>query len=152
MYVRLREIESPLYLPSLLYIIIWVATIAVSRETRGERKCAMTNREFFSAIASNTELSTEMREFAEAAISKLDAKNAAAKSRVTKADKAVIDRREAVKAALTEKLQTRDELAAIVGCSPAQVNGAMTVLVKEGIAVKEAVKANKTSHMAYRLA
>lgn len=112
----------------------------------------MTNREFFSAIASNTELSTEMREFAEAAISKLDAKNAAAKSRVTKADKAVIDRREAVKAALTEKLQTRDELAAIVGCSPAQVNGAMNVLVKEGIAVKEAVKANKTSHMAYRLA
>ena len=102
----------------------------------------MTNREFYSKIASMTNIDAELVEFAADAIAKLDATNekrkiaAAEKAAVKQAEKAPI--REALMAVLNDEPATATELIAAAGLDikPASVPSLLRPFVESGDVVK----------------
>ena len=106
----------------------------------------MTNREFYSKIASMTNIDAELTEFAADAIAKLDATNekrkasAAVKAAEKQAEKAPI--RAALFEAMTAEPQTATELIAAAGLDikPASVPSLLRPFVDEGSVLKVDVK------------
>ena len=102
----------------------------------------MTNREFYSKIASMTNIDAELVEFAADAIAKLDATNekrkaaSAVKAAEKQAEKAPI--REALIAVLNDEPATATELIAAAGLDikPASVPSLLRPLVESGDVVK----------------
>lgn len=109
-------------------------------------KTAMTNREFFTAIAAVEALPVELREFATASIEKLDHTNELRKEAVAKksaekaAEKAPI--REAVVACITDEPKTATILIAEAGVEikPQAVPSLLKGLVEDGTLNKVDVK------------
>ena len=98
----------------------------------------MTNREFYTAIASMTNVPAELVEFATDALAKLDARNEKARSKPRKADPAVTARKDAVAEFVLshEGEFTADEIAEILGLTAPQVSSAMRVYVAGGKVTK----------------
>ncbi len=102
----------------------------------------MTNREFYSKIASMTNIDAELVEFASDAIAKLDATNekrkaaSAVKAAEKQAEKAPI--REALIAVLNDEPATATELIAAAGLDikPASVPSLLRPFVESGYVVK----------------
>lgn len=100
----------------------------------------MTQREFYNAIV-NADVATEIKDFATAAIAKLDARNEARKTKVSPKKEA----NEALKAQIVEKAETEVQYTAATigeefGISTQKAAQLMTQLVKEGKFVKTEVK------------
>lgn len=106
----------------------------------------MTNREFYVAIVNGTELTEEMKAFAEEAIVKLDAVNskrretAEAKRAEKEAEKAPI--REAIMAVITDEPKTATTLIAEAGVEikPQSIPSLLKPLVESGVLEKVDVK------------
>lgn len=106
----------------------------------------MTNREFYSKIASMTDIDAELVEFATDAIAKLDATNekrkasAAVKAAEKQAEKAPI--RAALMEAMTSEPQTATELIVAAGLDvkPASVPSLLRPFVDTGAVLKVDVK------------
>ena len=100
----------------------------------------MTNREFFTAIT-ESEVSDELKDFAAAAIAKLDTRN---KTRATKPSKTAIANapiKEAIVAYLRENGQTTAAaLATALGITTAKASALATQLKKEGLVTTSTVK------------
>lgn len=106
----------------------------------GERGIHMTQREFYNAIV-NADVATEIKDFATAAIAKLDARNEARKTKVSPKKEA----NEALKAKIVETAEanvqyTSATIGADFDISTAKAAQLMTQLVKEGKFVKTEVK------------
>lgn len=100
----------------------------------------MTQREFYNAIV-NADVATEIKDFATAAIAKLDARNEARKTKVSPKKEA----NEALKAKIVETAEanvqyTSATIGADFDISTAKAAQLMTQLVKEGKFVKTEVK------------
>ena len=106
----------------------------------------MTNREFFTNIANGTITEAE-KEFALAAIAKMDATNEARKNKVSpkeqekQAEMAVL--REQIYGVLTNDPQTEGDIAIAVGVTGAKARAQLRKLVDEGKAVKSDIKVPK---------
>ena len=106
----------------------------------------MTNREFYTNIANGTITEAE-KEFALAAIAKMDATNEARKNKVSpkeqekQAEMAVL--REAIFGVLTNDPQTEGDIAIAVGVTGAKARAQLRKLVDEGKAVKSDIKVPK---------
>lgn len=107
----------------------------------------MTNREFYSAIASTENLSAELVEFANAAIAKMDAANAKRREAVAngtaaprKVDAETLAKRAAILNALTAEPQFAEQIAAVTGYSKNTVNGVMRAFVTDGTVIKGKAK------------
>lgn len=108
----------------------------------------MTNREFYTNILNATEITAEMREFAEAAITKLDATNdkrkaaAAVKAAEKQVEKAPV--REALFNALGAEAMTATDLVAAIApdfeVKVASVPSLMKPFVENGSVLKTDVK------------
>lgn len=97
----------------------------------------------------------DVQEFLEKQVAQIDAKAAKAKERAGEKKAAGDELRTAVKAALTNELQTRDAIFAQIDgedLTVAKVGARLTQLVAAGEAVKEQVKDGDRKVMAYRLA
>ena len=103
----------------------------------------MTNREFYTAIAANETLSAELREYAQAAIEKLDAVNA--KQREKQAEKAKENEPivAAILATLTNDPQIAADIAVAVGVTTAKASGQLRKLVAAGQVVAADIKVPK---------
>ena len=101
----------------------------------------MTSREFFSAISSNENLSTELRSYAVGEIEKLNKRNATRKKTPSKAaveNAAILDR---LVAAMSDgKSRIAVELAEMVGTTPNKVTYICGEAVKNGRMVAVKVK------------
>ena len=100
----------------------------------------MTKREFYTAISTNETLSTEMRDFATAAIAKLDETNA---KRAAKPSKAAVENAPLVAqiiTMLTDEPQTATDLATPMGLTPQKASALLRAAVKEGNAIAHDVK------------
>ena len=106
----------------------------------------MTNREFFTNIANGTITETE-KEFALAAIAKLDATNEKRKNKTSPkdAEKAAADAavREQIVAVLTSDPQTAADLAVAVGISTQKASAQLRKLVADGAVVASDIKVPK---------
>ena len=106
----------------------------------------MTNREFFTNIANGTITEAE-KEFALAAIAKMDATNEARKNKTSPkdAEKAAADAvvRENIFALLTADPQTASDLAVAVGVSTPKATAELRKLVAEGRVVSADIKVPK---------
>ena len=106
----------------------------------------MTNREFYTNIANGTITDAE-KEFALAAIAKMDATNEARKNKTSPkdAEKAAADAavRESIFALLTAEPQTASDLGAQVGVSTPKATAELRKLVAEGRVEKTDVKVPK---------
>ena len=106
----------------------------------------MTNREFYTNIANGTITEAE-KEFALAAIAKMDATNEARKNKTSPkdAEKAAADAavRESIFALLTAEPQTASDLGAQVGVSTPKATAELRKLVAEGRVEKTDVKVPK---------
>lgn len=109
----------------------------------------MTNRDFYNAIATNETLTAEIRDFATAAIEKMDARNASRSSKPSKTAIANEPIKAAILAALTDEPQTAPDLAAIVGdgVTHNKVTALARQLVAEGKATVTEVKVPKKGKM-----
>ena len=100
----------------------------------------MTRRDFFTAISKNETLSDELRDFAVAAIAKMDDTNA---KRAAKPSKAAIAN-EPLVAQIVEMLgdepKTASDLAEPMDVNPQKASGLLRRAVKEGKAVSHDVK------------
>lgn len=103
----------------------------------------MTNREFFNAIALDTEIANELRDFAREAIAKLDARNA---QRSSKPSKAQLEN-EPIKAEILEKLadggKVASELAELLEISTQKASALCRQLAEEGKVVASEIKVPK---------
>lgn len=105
----------------------------------------MTNRDFFSAIATNDALTAEIREFAENAIAKLDERNAKRSSTPSKTAIA----NEPIKAAILEYLENHDgfviasEIADALEITTSKVSALCRQLIEAGSVKSEDVKVPK---------
>lgn len=93
----------------------------------------MTNREFYTAILSNENLSAELRSFASEAILKLDKRNATRSSKPSKAQLA----NEPIKGSILAFLDGRtsalaSEIGEACGITTAKASSLCSLLVKEG--------------------
>lgn len=106
----------------------------------------MTNREFYTNIANGTVTEAE-KEFALAAIAKMDATNEARKNKTSPkdAEKAAADAvvRENIFAILTAEPQTASDLGAQVGVSTPKATAELRKLVAEGRVEKTDIKVPK---------
>ena len=106
----------------------------------------MTNREFFTNIANGTITETE-KEFALAAIAKLDATNEKRKNKTSpkdaekQAEMAAL--RESIFAVITNDPQTEGDIAAQVGVTGAKARAQLRKLVDEGKIVSADIKVPK---------
>lgn len=98
----------------------------------------MTNREFFTAIAAIETIPTELKEFAKAAIVKMDETNEKRKAKVAEGNTKKAEENAPIKAAilaaLTSEAQSASALGAIVGVSHNKVTPLVKQLVAEGLA------------------
>ena len=107
----------------------------------------MTKRETITAMLSDSAINgnPDYVAYLENEIKLLDKKNARAKTAPKKADQYI----DAVYSALTDEPQTRDDIAEIVGISPAKVGARLNKLVADGKAVKGSVKVGKAKKVTY---
>lgn len=103
----------------------------------------MTNREFFTAIAENEALPTDVRDFATSAISKLDARNEKRKDTPTKAQKENAPIKEHIVAVFNGSPMTAAEVAEAVGVSTQKASALLRQLVADGTLSVEDVKVPK---------
>ncbi len=110
----------------------------------------MTKREVITAMLNDVAVSgnADYVAYLENEIKLLDKKAARAKTAPKKAD-AYID---AVLGALSDVPQTRDEVADVLGISPAKAGARLNTLVKDGRAVKGFVKVDKKKKVTYVVA
>jgi len=100
----------------------------------------MTNREFFTAITESA-VSDELKDFAAAAIAKLDKRNTSRASKPSKTAIANAPIKEAIVAYLREHGQTTaSTLATELGITTAKASALATQLKKEGLLVTSDVK------------
>lgn len=103
----------------------------------------MTNREFFSAIL-NADVSAELKDFATAAIEKLDARNAHRSSRPSKTAVANLPLKEAIVAHLTGKEPTvASAIGAELGMTTQKASALCRQLVADGTLTVTEVKLPK---------
>jgi Fic family protein len=106
----------------------------------------MTNREFFTNIANGTITETE-KEFALAAIAKLDATNEKRKNKTSpkEAEKQAADAvvREQIAGVLTSDPQTAADIAVAVGISTQKASAQLRKLVADGVAIATDIKVPK---------
>ena len=105
----------------------------------------MTNREFFVAIASNTNLTADLREHAQAQVDKMDASNAKNRGTESKTYKANIPLMAEVLTLLTEKPMLTAEVALAMSSeerpiSTSKASGLLRTLEKEGKVTSAKVK------------
>lgn len=104
----------------------------------------MTNREFLTAIASNTALPTELVEYATERLAKMDATNEARKNKPRKVDTAKAELNaqltQQILATLTTEAMTAAQIAEILGVTSGKVSYLMRALVAEGTVVTTDVK------------
>lgn len=112
----------------------------------------MTNREFFSAVAS-ANISDELTAKANELITALDARNDKRKSADSKEKQETANRRNAVLGFLIENegVFTRDVIAEATGLTEGQVTSACTALVKAELIDKVEVKVDKARKSAYSI-
>ena len=103
----------------------------------------MTNREFLTAIASNTTLPAEITEHASNEIAKMDAANEKRKNKPSKTAEANAPIVEALTAALTADPQTAADLAVVVGISTQKASSLLRQIVASGVAVATDIKVPK---------
>ena len=107
----------------------------------------MTNREFLTAIASNTSLDSALTDFATEQIAKMDARNEARKASSKPSKTAIAN--EPIKASIMEFLSQQSEptiactIAEGVGISTAKASSLLRQLVESGKVVKSEVKIPK---------
>lgn len=107
----------------------------------------MTNREFLTAIASNTSLDSALTDFATEQIAKMDARNEARKASSKPSKTAIAN--EPIKASIMEFLSKQSEpviactVAEGVGISTAKASSLLRQLVEGGKVVKSEVKIPK---------
>lgn len=107
----------------------------------------MTNREFLTAIASNTSLDSALTEFATEQIAKMDARNEARKASSKPSKTAIAN--EPIKASIMAFLSQQTEptiactIAEGVGISTAKASSLLRQLVESGKVVKSEVKIPK---------
>ena len=107
----------------------------------------MTNREFLTAIANSTNLSSDLTEFATEQIAKMDARNEARKASSKPSKTAIAN--EPIKASIMEFLSAQSEpmiaadIAENVKITTAKASSLLTQLVKSGKVVKSEVKIPK---------
>ena len=113
-------------------------------------KKIMTKREVITAMLADAAISgnADYVAYLENEIKLLDKKNARAKNAPKKADQFI----DAVANALTGDPMTRDQIAEIVGISPAKAGARLNKLVDAGKAVKGSVKVGKAKKVTYTLA
>lgn len=113
----------------------------------------MTNREFLTAIASNTTIPAELVEYATNAIAKMDAANEARKN---KPSKTAIENAPLLDRITTEILGaeavTAAQVAEVLGVSTQKASSLLRSLVAAGTAVQSEVKGEKGMLKAYTLA
>ncbi len=100
----------------------------------------MTRRDFFNAIANTETLSAELRDFATAAIQKLDETNA---KRAAKPSKAAIENAplvEQIVGMLGDEPKTASDLCVPMGVKVQKASALLRTAVKEGKAVSHDVK------------
>ena len=105
----------------------------------------MTNREFFVAIASNTNLTADLREHAQAQVDKMDASNAKNRGTESKTYKANIPLFAEVLALLAEKPLFTTEVALAMSTeerpiSTSKASGLLRTLEKEGKVTSAKIK------------
>ena len=114
----------------------------------------MTNREFFTAIASNTTLSAELVEFATEAIAKLDKRNASRSSKPSKASLANVP----IKASIVEYVTAHanalaSDIAVACEISTQKASALCVQMVKDNVLTVCEVKVPKKGKVkAYSLA
>ena len=107
----------------------------------------MTNREFLTAIANSTSLSSDLTEFATEQIAKMDARNEARKASSKPSKTAIAN--EPIKASIMEFLSKQSEpvIACVVGegvnITTAKASSLLRQLVESGKVVKSEVKIPK---------
>jgi len=110
----------------------------------------MTTREYFQAVL-DAHISDDMDEASRILIGKLDAKNAHRKETPTKEQKEAVVRRGLVLGFLqghSDEAFTRDQIAAAVGVSPAQVTAACKSLGDD--IIKSEAKIEKSRRVVYQ--
>ena len=105
----------------------------------------MTNREFFVAIASNTNLTADLRDHAQAQVDKMDASNAKSRGTESKTYKANIPLFAEVLALLAEKPMLTTEIALAMTTeerpiSNSKASGLLRTLENEGKVAQSKVK------------
>ena len=105
----------------------------------------MTNREFFVAIASNTNLTADLRDHAQAQVDKMDASNAKNRGSESKTYKANLPLFSEVLALLAEKPMLTSEVATAMNSeerpiSNSKASGLLRTLEKEGKVTSAKVK------------
>lgn len=103
----------------------------------------MTNREFYTAIASNETLSADLIEFASNAIAKLDATNEKRKNTPSKTAIANAPIVESILNVLTSESQTAMDVAGKVGISTQKASALLRQIVADGKASVMDVKVPK---------
>ena len=105
----------------------------------------MTNREFFVAIASNTNLTDDLRDHAQAQVDKMDASNAKNRGKESKTYKANLPLMAEVLALLAEKPMLTSEVALAMSTeerpiSTSKASGLLRTLENEGKVTSAKVK------------
>ena len=118
----------------------------------------MTNREFLTAIANDETIAETLREYASAALTKMDEANEKKKNRKpsakdlekAKADEAI---RESILATLTSEFQTEADIAEVVGVTGPKARAELRKLVEAGTVEKGDLNVPKKGKCkGYRLA
>lgn len=126
----------------------------------------ITKKDFFAAIRTMVEgietvgniPADKVLEFIDTQVAQIDAKAAKAKERAGEKKAAGDELRAAVKAVLTDKLQTREQIFAQIEdaddgtLSIAKIGARLTQLCVSGEAIKENIKTETGKKMAYKLA
>jgi Fic family protein len=102
----------------------------------------MTNREFYTNIANGT-LTEAEKEFALAAIAKMDETNEKRKNKPSKTAEANAPIIASLTEALTSDPQTAADLAAVVGISTQKASSLLRQIVASGVAVSADIKVPK---------
>lgn len=102
----------------------------------------MTNREFYTNIANGTVTEAE-KEFALAAIAKMDETNEKRKNKPSKTAEANAPIVASLTAALTSDPQTAADLAVVVGISTQKASSLLRQIVASGVAVSTDIKVPK---------
>ena len=111
----------------------------------------MTNREFFTAIINST-LADELKNFAQAEIDKLDARNDKRKNTMTKEQKENETFKVAILELLAEKPMVASEIASAMGFSTQKASALCKLLANEGkVTVGEVKVKNKGAVKQYTL-
>ena len=100
----------------------------------------MTEREFLTKVIATNGIATDLVEYAQEGIAKLDAKNEKRKNSLSKTQKENEPIAQAIVEALAEGSMLGVDLATKVGCTVNKVNGVALTLVNKGILTKSKVK------------